>query len=76
MLLLVFFAALTMLTNEQIVAEIGWTRKAIKAVTGVSPNVSPSLSHVSLVWKLTLLLFALRPCDLPTETSTTEFEEC
>ncbi|OCF35617.1 chitin deacetylase [Kwoniella heveanensis CBS 569] len=31
-------AALTTLTNEQIVAELGWTQKVIKDVTGVSPN--------------------------------------
>jgi hypothetical protein len=30
--------ALTTLTNEQIVAELGWTAKVIKAVTGVTPN--------------------------------------
>ena len=30
--------ALTKLTNEQIVAELGWTRKAIQAVTGVTPT--------------------------------------
>jgi len=29
--------ALTSLTTEQVVAELGWTRKAIKAVTGVTP---------------------------------------
>lgn len=29
---------LTTLTNEQIVAELGWTMKAIKDVTGVTPN--------------------------------------
>ncbi|PVF94580.1 hypothetical protein CPB86DRAFT_817863 [Serendipita vermifera] len=29
--------ALTTLTNEQIVAELGWCRKAIKDVTGVAP---------------------------------------
>lgn len=29
--------ALTTLTNEQIVAELGWTRKAIKDVAGVTP---------------------------------------
>ena len=29
--------ALTTLTNEQIVAELGWCRKAIKDVTGVTP---------------------------------------
>jgi len=30
-------SALTTLTNEQIVAELGWTRKAIHDVTGVTP---------------------------------------
>ncbi|CAG8776553.1 9510_t:CDS:2, partial [Acaulospora colombiana] len=30
--------ALTTLTNEQIVAELGWTAKIIKDVTGVTPN--------------------------------------
>ncbi|KAL0569560.1 hypothetical protein V5O48_012401 [Marasmius crinis-equi] len=30
--------ALTTLTNEQIVAELGWTRKAIKDVLGVTPT--------------------------------------
>lgn len=29
---------LTTLTNEQIVAELGWTKKIIKDVTGVTPN--------------------------------------
>lgn len=28
---------MTTLTNEQIVAELGWTRAAIKAVIGVTP---------------------------------------
>jgi peptidoglycan/xylan/chitin deacetylase (PgdA/CDA1 family) len=31
-------AALTTLSNEQIVAEIGWTREAIKQVLGVTPT--------------------------------------
>lgn len=30
---------LTTMTNEQIVAELGWTKKIIKDVTGVTPNV-------------------------------------
>lgn len=30
--------SLTTLTNEQIVAELGWTKKVIKDVTGVTPN--------------------------------------
>lgn len=29
---------LTQMTNEQVVAELGWTRKIIKEVTGVSPT--------------------------------------
>ena len=29
---------LTTLTNEQIIAELGWTREAIRQITGVSPN--------------------------------------
>jgi hypothetical protein len=38
--LLTFTAAqhLTALTNAQIVAELGWTRKAIQAVLGVTPT--------------------------------------
>ncbi|WVQ81267.1 hypothetical protein IAT38_003390 [Cryptococcus sp. DSM 104549] len=31
-------SALTTLTNEQIVAELGWTQKVIRDVTGVTPN--------------------------------------
>jgi peptidoglycan/xylan/chitin deacetylase (PgdA/CDA1 family) len=31
-------AALTSLSNEQVVAELGWTAKAIKDVVGVTPN--------------------------------------
>ncbi|KAF8598949.1 glycoside hydrolase/deacetylase, partial [Ceratobasidium sp. AG-I] len=30
--------SLTTLTNEQIIAELGWTKKAIKDITGVTPN--------------------------------------
>lgn len=31
--------SLTTLTNEQIIAELGWSRKAIKDVLGVTPNM-------------------------------------
>jgi Polysaccharide deacetylase len=31
------FKSLTSLSNAQIVAELGWTRKAIRAVIGVTP---------------------------------------
>ncbi|CAE7222300.1 unnamed protein product, partial [Rhizoctonia solani] len=30
--------SLTTLTNEQIIAELGWTKKAIRDITGVTPN--------------------------------------
>ncbi|EUC58250.1 polysaccharide deacetylase from carbohydrate esterase family CE10 protein, putative [Rhizoctonia solani AG-3 Rhs1AP] len=30
--------SLTTLTNEQIIAELGWTKKAMKDITGVTPN--------------------------------------
>ncbi|KAJ3777597.1 hypothetical protein FB446DRAFT_716975 [Lentinula raphanica] len=30
---------LTTLTNEQVIAELGWTKKIIKDVTGVTPNM-------------------------------------
>ena len=30
---------LTTLTNEQIIAELGWTRQAIRDVIGVSPSM-------------------------------------
>ena len=36
--LLTVLKSLTSLSNAQIVAELGWTRKAIKAVLGVSPT--------------------------------------
>ncbi|KAG9120505.1 chitin deacetylase, partial [Ceratobasidium sp. 392] len=30
--------SLTTLTNDQIIAELGWTKQAIKTITGVTPN--------------------------------------
>lgn len=35
---IIYLQSLTTLTNEQIVAELGWTRKAIKAALGVTPT--------------------------------------
>jgi peptidoglycan/xylan/chitin deacetylase (PgdA/CDA1 family) len=32
-------AQLTTLTNDQIIAELGWSKKAIKDVLGVTPNM-------------------------------------
>lgn len=33
-------STLTTLSNEEIVAELAWTKKVIKDITGVTPNVS------------------------------------
>jgi peptidoglycan/xylan/chitin deacetylase (PgdA/CDA1 family) len=59
---------LTSLTNEQIVAELGWTRKAIKAVLGVTPTtmrppygdiddrvraISLAMGMVPIIWTTT-----------------------
>lgn len=33
---------LTTLSNEEVVAELAWTRKVLKDITGVTPNVSLS----------------------------------
>jgi peptidoglycan/xylan/chitin deacetylase (PgdA/CDA1 family) len=32
-------SSLTTLTNEEVVAELGWTKKIIHDITGVTPNV-------------------------------------
>jgi peptidoglycan/xylan/chitin deacetylase (PgdA/CDA1 family) len=49
---------LTSLTNEQIVAELGWTRKAIKTVLGVTPTtMRPPYGDIGLSVLLTLILW-------------------
>ena len=59
---------MTSLTNAQIVAELGWTRKAIKSILGVTPlTMRPpfgdigqsffSLSLVRLIFKTKCLFF-------------------
>jgi peptidoglycan/xylan/chitin deacetylase (PgdA/CDA1 family) len=58
-------ASLTMLTNEQIVAELGWTRKAIKDVTGVTPlsmrpprgDIDDRVRAISLAMGMTPILW-------------------
>jgi len=57
--------SLTNLTNEQIVAELGWTRKAIKDVTGVTPltmrpptgDIDDRVRAISLAMGLTPILW-------------------
>lgn len=52
-------SSLTTLSNEEIVAELGWTMKIIRDVTGVTPNVSSTCIPLETSearcasWKLT-----------------------
>jgi len=60
---------LTSLTNEQIVAELGWTRKAIKAVLGVTPttmrppygDIDDRVRAISLAMGLTPIIWTRTP---------------
>lgn len=47
---------LTTLTNEQIVAELGWTAKAIKEITGVTPNTVSFLQVHCIEVRLTTFM--------------------
>lgn len=43
---------LTTLTNEQIIAELGWTKKIMRDVTGVTPNMMrPPFGDIEYVLK-------------------------
>lgn len=54
---------LTTLTNEEIIAELGWSRKAIKDVLGVTPNTfRPPYGDIELV---SLLVCLHTVTDLP-----------
>lgn len=52
---------LTTLTNEQIVAELGWTAKAIKEVTGVTPNTVKFLLAHGIDFGLMVAYTQMRP---------------
>jgi len=54
--------SLTTLTNEQIVAELGWTRKAIKDVTGVTPlTFRPPFGDIDDRVRAIALAMGMRP---------------
>ncbi|KPV73601.1 carbohydrate esterase family 4 protein, partial [Rhodotorula graminis WP1] len=54
--------ALTTLTNEEIVAELGWTMKVIKDVTGVTPNTfRPPYGDIDDRVRYIALQMGLRP---------------
>ena len=48
------------MTNEQIVAELGWTRKAIKAVLGITPLLMrPPYGDIGQLFNLYLFFLKL-----------------
>lgn len=50
---------LTTLTNEQIIAELGWTKKIMKDVTGVTPNMMrPPFGDIEYVFDTIFVVVA------------------
>lgn len=55
-------SSLTTLTNEEVVAELGWTMKVIKDVTGVTPNTfRPPYGDIDDRVRYIALQMGLRP---------------
>ena len=49
---------LTSLTTAQVVAELGWTRKAIKEVLNVTPTtMRPPYGDIGMLWTISELPF-------------------
>ena len=49
---------LTSLTTAQVVAELGWTRKAIKEVLDVTPTtMRPPYGDIGMLWTISELPF-------------------
>lgn len=69
--------ALTTLTNEQIVAELGWTRKAIKDVLGVTPttmrppygDIDDRVRAISLAMGMIPIIWTSSPVGGPFDTN-------
>jgi len=68
---------LTSLTNEQIVGELGWTRKAIKAVLGVTPttmrppygDIDDRVRAISLAMGMVPIIWTSAPASGPFDTN-------
>ncbi|KAI0272326.1 hypothetical protein BC834DRAFT_948639 [Gloeopeniophorella convolvens] len=68
---------LTSLTNEQIVAELGWTRKAIQAVIGVTPttmrppygDIDDRVRAISLAMGMIPIIWTSAPGSGPFDTN-------
>ncbi|SPO22228.1 probable Chitin deacetylase [Ustilago trichophora] len=69
--------ALTTLTNEQIVAELGWTKEVIRSVIGVTPNtmrppygdIDDRVRAISLQMGLTPIIWTTPPRGQPYDTN-------
>ncbi|THU92741.1 chitin deacetylase [Dendrothele bispora CBS 962.96] len=67
---------LTTLTNEEIVAELGWTRKAIKTVLGVTPttmrppygDIDDRVRAISLAMGMTPIIWTRTPAGVSFDT--------
>jgi peptidoglycan/xylan/chitin deacetylase (PgdA/CDA1 family) len=54
--------SLTTQTNEEIIAELGWSKKVIKDVLGVTPNtMRPPYGDIEYVLIISLLVFFTDP---------------
>ncbi|KAJ3519528.1 hypothetical protein NM688_g9290 [Phlebia brevispora] len=68
---------LTAMTNEQIVAELGWTREAIKTVLGVTPttmrppygDIDDRVRAISLAMGLTPIIWTSTPSGIKFDTN-------
>ncbi|KAH9983935.1 hypothetical protein BJV77DRAFT_1040509 [Russula vinacea] len=68
---------LTAMTNEQIVAELGWTRKAIQAVLGVTPttmrppfgDIDDRVRAISLAMGMVPIIWTNSPTSGPFDTN-------
>ncbi|KAJ1601458.1 hypothetical protein NDA14_002827 [Ustilago hordei] len=69
--------ALTTLTNEEIVAELGWTKEVIRSVIGVTPNtmrppygdIDDRVRAISLQMGLTPIIWTTPPGGQPYDTN-------
>jgi peptidoglycan/xylan/chitin deacetylase (PgdA/CDA1 family) len=61
---------LTTLSNEQVIAELGWSRKIIKDVLGVTPTMTrPPYGDIECVFFFSLhVCFDIKLCVLKTVT--------
>lgn len=68
--------ALTTLTNEQIVAELGWSKKVIKDVLGVTPNtmrppygdIDDRVRYIAMAMGLTPIIWTTSPAGKTFDT--------